>query len=67
VKGSQNKKIKSVMNGTFANLVGDETNNRIRGVIAGAVIGLIVGGIFRSNPLYTALVGGILGFISNKK
>ena len=67
MKGSQNKKIKSVMNGTFANMVGNDSNNRIKGVLAGAVIGLIVGGIFRSNPIYTALVGGILGFISKKE
>lgn len=55
------------MNGTFANMIGDDSNNRIKGVLAGAVIGLIVGGIFRSNPIYTALVGGILGFISKKE
>lgn len=55
------------MNGTFANVIGDETNNRMRGTIAGAIVGLIVGGIFKSNPIYTALVGGVVGFLSQKK
>lgn len=67
MRGTQKKQIKAVMNGTFANVIGDETNNRISGTIAGAVVGLIVGGIFKSNPIYTALVGGVVGFISQKK
>ena len=67
MKGSQNNKIKSVMNGSFSNMIGNDTNNRMKGTIAGAVIGLVVGGIFRSNPIYTALIGGIIGFISRKE
>lgn len=67
MKGSQNKKIKEVMKGTFANAIGDETNNRMKGVLAGAIAGLILGGLFRQNALFTALVGGVIGFVTQKK
>jgi hypothetical protein len=67
VKGSQNRKIKEVMNGKFANAIGDETNNRMKGVVAGAIAGLILGGLFRQNALFTALVGGVIGFTTQKK
>ena len=67
MKGSQNKKIKEVMNGKFANAIGDETNNRMKGVVAGAMAGLILGGIFRQNALFTALIGAVIGFTTQKK
>ncbi len=67
MKGSQNRKIKEVMNGKFANAIGDETNNRMKGVVAGAIAGLILGGLFRQNALFTALVGGVIGFTTQKK
>jgi hypothetical protein len=67
VKGSQNKKIKAVMNGSFANAIGDDTNNRMKGVLTGAIAGLIIGGIFRQNALFTALIGAIIGFTTQKK
>lgn len=67
MKGSQNGKIKAVMKGTFANAIGDETNNRMKGVLAGAIAGLIIGGLFRQNALFTALIGGIVGFTTQKK
>ena len=55
------------MKGTFANAIGDETNNRMKGVLAGAIAGLIIGGLFRQNALFTALIGGIVGFTTQKK
>jgi uncharacterized membrane protein len=67
VKGSQNGKIKSVMKGTFANAIGDETNNRMKGVLAGAIAGLIIGGLFRQNALFTAMIGAVVGFTTQKK
>jgi hypothetical protein len=67
VKGSQNKKIKAVMNGSFANAIGDDTNNRMKGVLTGAIAGLIIGGVFRQNALFTALIGAIIGFTTQKK
>ena len=67
MKGSQNGKIKSVMKGTFANAIGDETNNRMKGVLAGAIAGLIIGGLFRQNALFTAMVGAVIGFTTQKK
>jgi hypothetical protein len=67
VKGSQNKKIKAVMDGRFANVIGDDTNNRMKGVLTGAIAGLIIGGIFRQNALFTALIGAIIGFTTQKK
>ena len=67
MKGSQNRKIKEVMNGSFANAIGNETNNRMKGVLAGAIAGLIIGGLFRQNALFTALIGGVVGFTTQKK
>ena len=67
MKGSQNKKIKAVMDGSFANAIGDDTNNRMKGVLTGAIAGLIIGGIFRQNALFTALIGAIIGFTTQKK
>jgi hypothetical protein len=67
VKGSQNKKIKEVMNGSYANAIGDETNNRMKGVLAGAIAGLIIGGVFRQNALFTALIGAVIGFTTQNK
>ena len=55
------------MNGKFANAIGDETNNRMKGVLTGAIAGLIIGGIFRQNALFTALVGAVIGFTTQKK
>lgn len=66
MKGSQNKKIKEVMNGSYANAIGDETNNRMKGVLTGAIAGLIIGGIFRQNALFTALIGAVIGFTTQK-
>jgi hypothetical protein len=67
VKGSQNKKIKAVMNGGFSNMIEADNKNRMSGVIAGGIVGLIAGGIFKSNPIYTAIVGMIIGFVTTKK
>lgn len=67
MKGSQNKKIKEVMNGSYANAIGDETNNRMKGVLAGAIAGLIIGGVFRQNALFTALIGAVIGFTTQNK
>lgn len=55
------------MNGSFANAIGDETNNRMKGVLTGAIAGLIIGGIFRQNALFTALIGAVIGFTTQKK
>ena len=67
MKGSQNEKIKSVMKGTYANAIGDETHNRMKGVLAGAIAGLILGGLLKQNALFTALIGGIIGFTTQNK
>lgn len=66
MKGSQNTKIKEVMNGSYANAIGDETNNRMKGVLTGAIAGLIIGGVFRQNALFTALIGAVIGFTTQK-
>ena len=55
------------MDGRFANVIGDDTNNRMKGVLTGAIAGLIIGGIFRQNALFTALIGAIIGFTTQKK
>jgi hypothetical protein len=67
VKGSQIRKIKEVMNGSYANAVGDETQNRMKGVLAGGIAGLIIGGLFKQNALFTALIGAIIGFTTQNK
>ena len=55
------------MNGSYANVIGDETNNRMKGVLAGAIAGLIIGGLLKQNALFTALIGGIVGFTTQRK
>lgn len=67
MKGSQNAKIKEVMSGSYANIVGDETNNRMKGTLTGAIAGLIIGGLFKQNALFTALIGAVIGFTTQKK
>ena len=67
MKGSQKQKIKAVMSGSYANMVSDDSKNRMTNTFVGAVAGLVLGGIFRQNPLYTALIGAVIGFVTTKK
>ena len=67
MKGSQNNKIKAVLIGKYANADGDETESRMRGVFAGAIAGLVIGGLLKQNALFTALIGGVIGFTTQKK
>ena len=67
MKGSQKKQIKAVMNGSYANVIADESQNRMGNTFVGAIGGLVLGGIFRQNVLFTAVIGAIIGFITTKK
>lgn len=68
MKGSQTKKIKAIMEGSYASMVGEATSNRLRGFLIGGVGGLVLGSLFRQNSLLTGLIGGIIGYIvGNKK
>ena len=67
MKGSQNNKIKAVLKGNYANADGDEMDGRMRGVFAGAIAGLIIGGLLKQNALFTALIGAVIGFTTQKK
>jgi len=51
----------------FANADGDESESRMRGVFAGAIAGLIIGGLLKQNALFTALIGAVIGFTTQKK
>ena len=67
MKGSQTKKIKAVMEGSYASMVTESTTNRLRGFIIGGVGGLILGSLFRQNSLVTGLIGGIVGYVVGNK
>lgn len=67
MKGSQNEKIKAVMNGGYASMVSESTSRRFNGAIVGAVGGLILGSLFRQNALMIGLIGGIIGYVIGNK
>ena len=67
MKGSQTKKIKAVMEGSYASMVTESTTNRLRGFIIGGVGGLILGSLFRQNSMVTGLIGGIVGYVVGNK
>lgn len=67
MKGSQTKKIKAVMEGSYASMVTESTTNRLRGLLIGGIGGLILGSLFRQNSLVTGLIGGVIGYVVGNK
>lgn len=67
MKGSQNDKIRAVMNGNYANMVSESTSKRINGALVGGVGGLILGSLLRQNALMTGLIGAIIGYLVGNK
>jgi hypothetical protein len=47
MKGSQSKKIKAIMEGSYASMVGEQTSNRLRGLLIGGIGGLVLGSLFK--------------------
>jgi hypothetical protein len=67
MKGSQNKKIKAVMQGNYANMVTEDAKGRLNGALFGAVGGIILGTLMRQNSLAIGLIGGIIGYVVSNK
>lgn len=68
MKGSQTKKIKAIMEGSYANMVSEQTSSRLNGALFGLVGGIIIGSFLRQNSLMTGVIGGAIGyFVSNRK
>jgi hypothetical protein len=68
MKGSQTAKIKAVMDGKYASMVGDATSKRLNGALMGLVGGLILGSLLKQNAIMVGLAGGVIGYvIGNKK
>lgn len=68
MKGSQSAKIKAVMDGKYASMVGESTSKRLNGALTGLIGGLILGTLLRQNAIMVGVAGGIIGYvISNRK
>lgn len=68
MKGSQSAKIKAVMDGKYASMVGESTSKRLNGALTGLIGGLILGTLLRQNAIMVGVAGGVIGYvISNRK
>jgi hypothetical protein len=68
MKGSQSAKIKAVMDGKYASMVGESTSKRLNGALMGLVGGLILGTLLRQNAIMVGIAGGVIGYvIGNRK
>jgi hypothetical protein len=67
MKGSQTEKIKAVMNGKYASMIGEDTRKRMNGLLVGMIGGLILGSLLRQNAIITGLIGGAVGYIVGNK
>jgi hypothetical protein len=68
MKGSQSAKIKAVMDGKYASMVGESTSKRLNGALTGLIGGLILGTLLRQNAIMVGIAGGVIGYvISNRK
>jgi hypothetical protein len=68
MKGSQSAKIKAVMDGKYASMVGESTTKRLNGALMGLVGGLILGTLLRQNAIMVGIAGGVIGYvIGNRK
>lgn len=66
-RGSQTKQIKAIMSGKYANMITEQTQNRMNGAIIGLVGGLILGSLLRQNALMVGLIGGTIGYLLSNK
>jgi len=68
MKGSQTEKIKAVMDGKYASMVGDATSKRLNGALMGLVGGLVLGSLLKQNSIMVGIAGGVIGYvIGNRK
>jgi hypothetical protein len=67
-RGTQIKEIKSIMDGSYANMVKDENNSKMAGGTIGFIGGAILGALFQQNAIMAGVIGGIIGYVvTNKK
>lgn len=68
MKGSQTEKIRAVMDGKYASMVGDATSKRLNGALMGFVGGLVLGSLLKQNSIMVGIAGGVIGYvIGNRK
>lgn len=67
MKGSQTAKIRAVMDGKYASMVGESTSKRLNGALIGFVGGLILGTLLRQNAIMVGVAGGIIGYVINNR
>lgn len=68
MKGSQTEKIRAVMDGKYASMVGDATSKRLNGALMGLVGGLVLGSLLKQNSIMVGIAGGVIGYvIGNRK
>jgi hypothetical protein len=66
-RGTQIKQIKSIMDGSYSNMVKDENNSKMTGATVGFIFGAILGGMLNQNAIGIGLLGGVVGyFLGNK-
>jgi hypothetical protein len=63
MKGSQTEKIRAVMDGKYASMVGESTSKRMNGAVMGLVGGLLLGSLLRQNAIMVGIAGGIIGYV----
>ena len=67
MKGSQNDKIRAVMQGSYANYVSETSYARLQGALLGGIGGILLGGVLRQNALMVGLIGAVIGFVVSNK
>lgn len=67
MKGSQSKKIKEVLYRGHYSADGDEAKSRMTNAAIGAIGGFLLGGLFKQNAITTGIIGGIIGYVIQKR
>lgn len=67
MKGSQSKKIKEVLYRGHYNAIDDEAQSRMSNAIVGAIGGFLLGALFKQNTVFTGIIGGIIGYVIQKR
>lgn len=66
-RGTQIKEIKSIMDGSYANMVKDDNNSKMAGATVGFIGGAIIGGLLQQNAIMIGIIGGVVGYLVTKK
>jgi uncharacterized membrane protein len=67
MRGTQQQKIRAVMNGSYANMVTEDVNKRLRTSAIGLIGGIVLGAVSGQNAIVTGLIGGVIGYVVGHK